>query len=37
VMMCTHFMHQILLHPNWSFAHQWIFEGFDPSRLLHVQ
>jgi SCY1-like protein 2 len=22
VMMCTHFMHQILLHPNWSFAHQ---------------
>lgn len=22
VMMCTHFTHHILLHPNWSFAHQ---------------
>jgi hypothetical protein len=37
VMMCTHFMHHILLHPNWSFAHQQICEGFDPSSLLHVQ
>jgi hypothetical protein len=37
VMMCTHFMHHILLHPNWSFSHQRICEGFDPSSLLHVQ
>jgi hypothetical protein len=37
VMMCTNFMHHILLHPNWSFAHQQICEGFDPSSLLHVK